>query len=44
MQGRDVLVSLLGFSALWLVRNVVMTSLWWVLWLFVCGSTALYYL
>ena len=37
-------VSLLAFTAIWLIRNVAATSLWWLLWLAIAGSVALYYL
>ena len=44
MRLRDAIVGALGFSALYLIRNVASTSLWWALWLFVAGSMWLYYL
>ena len=42
MRTRDVVVGLMGFSALWLIRNVGTYSLWWVAWLLALGSFWLY--
>ena len=44
MKPYDIAVGLLGFSAIYLLRNVAATSLWWLLWLLIAGSVALYYL